>query len=362
MALKIATVDTVFAACDRLDAANTRWNREDVRNEVGGGGYVVIDPLIKAWRGLKPLREAAPTTPAELLHQVATTLESHITSFIGEAESRLAETQQVFDTTVLELSERLASQESELEEKETALQAMAADRSKLAEQLEESQESLSEIKVAHTQLVTENDGCRGQIARMEREHKEALAKLDADAKAVAKAQTRERAKASEEHSAELAGQRKEMTEAGEQTENRLMVILDQERQAAKESTAQLSDQLAKVSEKAQSHREKAIELEATIRELKGQNGKLDSDLAETTVQCSEFSTALKAEKTITSSIQSEFEAYKKEYMISGNLGALQTAVAAMQAKLEERQDALAPMISTVVWLWRRLAVIPPCQN
>ena len=67
MAHKIATASTVFAACDRLNAANERWNREDVRNDVGGGGYVVIDPLIRAWRELKPLREAAPTTPAELL-------------------------------------------------------------------------------------------------------------------------------------------------------------------------------------------------------------------------------------------------------------------------------------------------------
>jgi chromosome segregation ATPase len=117
-----------------------------------------------------------------------------------------------------------------------------------------------------------------------------------------------------------------------------MVLLDQERQAAKESTAQLSDQLAKVSEKAQSHREKAIELDATIRELKGQNGKLEIDLTGTKSRCSELSTALEAQKKRASSIQSEFEAYKKEYMISGNLGALQTAVAAMQAKLEERQD------------------------
>jgi chromosome segregation ATPase len=117
-----------------------------------------------------------------------------------------------------------------------------------------------------------------------------------------------------------------------------MVLLDQERQAAKESTAQLTDQLAKMSDNAQSHREKAVELEATIRELKGQNGKLDSDLAETTAQCSELSTALEAQKTLTSSIQRKFEAYKKEYKISGKLGALQTAVAALQAKLEERQD------------------------
>lgn len=44
MALKIATVSTVFAACDRLDAANARWNREDVRNEVGGAGMSSLIP------------------------------------------------------------------------------------------------------------------------------------------------------------------------------------------------------------------------------------------------------------------------------------------------------------------------------
>jgi len=192
--------------------------------------------------------------------------------------------------------------------------------------------------VAHTQLVTENDGYRGQIVRMESEHKETIAKLDAAAKSMAKEQARERARASDEHSAALAGQRREMTEASEQTENRLMMLLDQERQAAKESTAKLTDQLEEMSDKAQTHREKAVELEATIRELKGQKGKLDSDLAERTAQYAELSTALATQEARASSIQSEFEDYKKDYKISGNLEALQTAVAAMQAKLEERQD------------------------
>ena len=74
MSKKIATVSTVFDTCDKLDAANAQWNREDVRAEVGGGGYVVIDPLIRAWRKLKPLRKLAPTTPTDLLHRVAESL------------------------------------------------------------------------------------------------------------------------------------------------------------------------------------------------------------------------------------------------------------------------------------------------
>jgi chromosome segregation ATPase len=145
-------------------------------------------------------------------------------------------------------------------------------------------------------------------------------------------------RASDEHSAELAGQRKEITKAAERSENRLMLLLDQERQAAKESTAQLNDQLARMSDKAQSHREKTIELEATIRELKGQAGKLESGLAENETQFAELTTALEVQAASASSIQREFEAYKKEFKISGDMGALQTAVATMQAKLEERQD------------------------
>lgn len=248
------------------------------------------------------------------------------------------ETQQVFDATVSELSEKLAALESALEEKEVNLQAMAADRSSLAEQLEEREQSLKDLKTAHTQLVTENDGYRGQVARMESEHKEALANLAADAKDLAKEHTRERQRASDEHSAALRGQRKELAEAAELSENRLMLILDQERQAAKESTAQLANQLAEMSDKTQSNREKVIKLEGITRELKRENGQLEENLTEAMAQRSEISAALEGQQTHGLSIQKEFDAYKDQHKISGDLGALQTAVATMQAKLEERQE------------------------
>jgi hypothetical protein len=87
-----------------------------------------------------------------------------------------------------------------------------------------------------------------------------------------------------------------------------------------------------MSHKAQSHCEKVIELEATIRELTGQNGKLVLDLAETTARCSGLSTGLEEQKAQTSSIERDFQAYKEVHKISGDLGAIQTAVAAMQAR------------------------------
>ena len=93
-----------------------------------------------------------------------------------------------------------------------------------------------------------------------------------------------------------------------------------------------------MSDKAQSHREKAIGQEATIRELKGQKVKLEGDLTETAAQFSELTTILENQRAQALSIQRDYQAYKEEHKISGDLGALQTAVAAMQAKLEEKQD------------------------
>ena len=132
MARPIATPSSVFAACERLDAAKERWNREDVRREVGGGGFVVIDPLIQAWRALKPLREVAPSTPTELLHQVATSLEAHVAEFTAQAEERQKAQQQVFDTTVAELAERLAGIERELKVTAAELTATVEEKARLS--------------------------------------------------------------------------------------------------------------------------------------------------------------------------------------------------------------------------------------
>lgn len=194
------------------------------------------------------------------------------------------------------------------------------------------------LKVANAQLLTENDGFRGQITRLESEHKETITKLNADTKEFAKAYATERSRVSAEHAAALTAQRQEMAEAAEQTENRLMMLLDQERQAAKASSAQLTQQLSEVGEKAQSYRENTIALETTIRELNSQQLKLASDLSETSDQRSALSTALEDQRSRASQIEHEFEVYKEKYKMSGNLDAVQAAVAEMQAKLEERKD------------------------
>ena len=75
-------------------------------------------------------------------------------------------------------------------------------------------------------------------------------------------------------------------------------------------------------DKAQSQREKAIELEAIVRQLTEQNGKLVADLEEKADTCSDLSMALEKQRAHGASIQCGFEVYKEEHMISGDLGAL----------------------------------------
>jgi chromosome segregation ATPase len=338
MAQKLATVSTVFAACDRLDAANERWNREDVRNEVGGGGYRVIDPLIRAWRSLKPLREVAPTTPSELLHQVAASLETHIAEYTGDAENRLAESQKVFDATISELSEKLASLEADLGEKEEKLEVAEASNASLTEQLDQTKANLEAAKVENARLVTESDGLSGQVARMEKEHKTTVQSMQTEHRELLKQQAEERSRAAEEHAAALAAQRKELAAEAEQAENRLMMLLDQERVEAKTHSKKFSSDMEKMTQKAQSAREAVVALESTVKELTRQNDKLESDLAAQVEVGSELQSSLEAEKTQAASVEREFSAYKEKHKLSVDFGELQDAVAVLQDQLREKKD------------------------
>ena len=105
MAKKIATAEAVFRACEELDAAGNPWNRDDVRYRVGGGGFNVIDPLIQAWRRLKPVKAIAPSAPTELLHLIATSVEQHFTDYITQMSENADAREKAFDRASADLSE-----------------------------------------------------------------------------------------------------------------------------------------------------------------------------------------------------------------------------------------------------------------
>jgi chromosome segregation ATPase len=338
MTKPIATISTVFAACERLEAANERWNRDDVRREVGGGGFVVIDPLIRAWRALKPLRDAAPNTPAELLHQVATSLEAHVAGFTAEAEERLAEYQQVFEATVAELSERMAGLESDLEETTTSLQGVESEKARLAGALAERDVELAEAQTLISMQALESDGLKDRIARLEKEHAATVRALQAEQGELVLQHDRERTRLSEEHVATLAAQRKELIAAAEQAENRLLVLLDQERQEAKATAARLSDELAQARGMAQASREAGLELKATVNSLSRQNEKLEQAVSDREKHHRELQTQLESSQRRAATVERDFAAYKEAYQLSSDLGALQAAVAGLQAQLNDRND------------------------
>lgn len=109
MAKKIATAEAVFRACEELDAAGQPWNRDDVRYRVGGGGFNVIDPLIQAWRRLKPVKTISPNTPTELLHMVATSLEQHLTIHLAQFEENTRSQQRAFNLASADLTREIES-------------------------------------------------------------------------------------------------------------------------------------------------------------------------------------------------------------------------------------------------------------
>jgi hypothetical protein len=67
------------------------------------------------------------------------------------------------------------------------------------------------------------------------------------------------------------------------------------------------------------------------------NSILESILSKKKGLCQELSDALEEQKAASLFIQRKFELYKEEHKTTGELGAIQEAVAALQAKLEEKQ-------------------------
>ncbi len=235
-------------------------------------------------------------------------MEAHIAGYTEEAEGRLSENQKIFDTTVSELSEKLASLEAELEQKTENLEGSEA----------------------------ENDGLTGQVSRMEKEHKMAIQSMQAEQRDLLKQHATKGSRVAEEHASAIATQRKELALEAEQAENRLMVLLDHERQEAKEAESKLAGNLEKVTQKVQSQRETIISLETSVTEFTRQNEKLDSEMATWVENNSALQTSLEEQRASTALIEREFKEYKKQHALGSELGALQEAVAGLQAQLTER--------------------------
>jgi|TARA_Y100000589_G_C26972359_1_gene555107 FtsZ-binding cell division protein ZapB len=111
-----------------------------------------------------------------------------------------------------------------------------------------------------------------------------------------------------------------------------MVLLDQERQEAKAARSTLTTDLEKAAQKVQSQRETVVALEASIEELTSNNEKLESELATQSAHNAVLQVSIEEQKAATAAVEHEFSFYKQRHALGGELGALQDAVARLQAQ------------------------------
>jgi len=264
MAKKIATAEAVFRACEELDAAGSPWNRDDVRYRVGGGGFNVIDPLIQAWRRLKPVKAIAPSAPTELLHLIAASVEQHFTDYIKQMSENAEAREKAFDRASTDLSEVIETLNGQVSSLTQAQQENDAHIERLMDQKADILEDLNTLKAQYSALQDEKDKLQGQVHRLE-QHAEAQSKdhehkhntlLDKH-----RADLRER---EAKHKQELAQQNQASREAQEASENRLMRLLDQERREHKVQVSAKHKDIQALKEQVQDQQQQLLDLHKAL--------------------------------------------------------------------------------------------------
>jgi len=306
MSMKKATPKAVFDACEQLELQDRAWNRDDVRSLVGGGSFSVIDPLIQAWRKLQPVREVAPSVPAELLIQVATMLEQQVSGYVEQVEQRDQERENALLEMNSLVSDNLQNMEFELNDKlELSQQAnhdLEAELSRLESELnEKSQQNLAlELKL---QVSKDAEISLNERLKEQQEHYEnALGELENSAQ---QRETRlldqhqqQIADHKNESQQQLLQQKKSLMDAAELAENRLMRLLDQGRNELKEQQVALSSRNDLLQKELQAKDQLASKQELEIKYLKDTVTQVQQDANQRDVQHNALLASLRDEKLI----------------------------------------------------------------
>jgi len=243
--MKKATPKAVFEACQQLSLSmeeGESWNRDDVRHLVGGGSYAVIDPLIKAWRNLQPVREVAPSIPSELLIQVASLLEQQVSGYIAEVEQRDEQREFFFRQAGEELASNLQAVEdaltSDLELAQQAKHELDAECSRLDAELSLSQQEgyglALKLELMEKELVQANQRLSSEKERYDRIIDQANKDKESLQVRLSEQNVQAIADCKLDYQQQLAAQKSQLLNAAELSENRLMRLLDQARVEMKE--------------------------------------------------------------------------------------------------------------------------------
>lgn len=330
MSRKIATPAAVFEACDQLDASDKPWNREDVRLAVGGGGYSVIDPLIQAWRKLKPVKALASSTPTTLLHQVAETLELHFSQYIGDIEHREIERTRIFESSISDISERMSSVDAELEQAKASNLGLTQDCSGLRDTIEDGRNNLEKKERALLKLQAENDELRGLILRLEKQSDAAVKQHELDVKVQEQRYESNTSSMLKAHKLELLKEKKELSERNTQAENRLMLLLDKERTEAKKLISESLKERDLVRQKEQDSKEQAIKFKIENKALQDKVNALLLDKEKQNTSMAKADSRYKA-------LHQEFQSFQK-HNESIKFDELRATVLALQEDLKPKQN------------------------
>ena len=263
MSIKKATPKAVFDACEQLELLGKAWNRDDVRMLVGGGSFVVIDPLIQTWRKLQPVREVAPTVPAELLIQVASMLEAQMSGFIEDVEQRDRAREEILlslNKEALGSFELRESQlETELELAQRANHELEAELSHIEGELADTRQAMQTFEL---KLQVSSEAAASLNARL----KEQKTFYEGAIKEQAQTHASDKERITEQYlltinelkldsQQQLAQQKNSLTEAAEIAENRLMRLLDQARSEQKELACELTKKAEMLSQELQKEKQ-----------------------------------------------------------------------------------------------------------
>ncbi|RMG88010.1 MAG: hypothetical protein D6712_04490 [Chloroflexi bacterium] len=141
MSAKIATREAVWAACDALAKTQPKFNRDDVRKQLGGGSYEVLGPLIAAWRALQGVRGDTQNVATELVGALVKQIDDAIGQAQQSVTKRVDEIARAFD-------EALDAARAELAQQQALLEASRETNNQLSEQLARLTDEMNDMREA----------------------------------------------------------------------------------------------------------------------------------------------------------------------------------------------------------------------
>lgn len=328
MSQKKATPKAVFEACQQLTASieeGKSWNRDDVRLLVGGGSFAVIDPLIKTWRKLQPVRDVAPTIPSELLIQVATLLEQQVTGYIAEVQQADEQRELLFNQATEELAKNLNSMEvrltTELEETKQSNHSLESECSRLESELAQSQKEQHSLDLRLELMEKELAQANLRLAAEKERSDKIILQSQEDAEALRLRLTEQNtlalANAKLDHQQQVLDQKKQLQDAAELAENRLMRLLDQARSEIKEAQVTFEHKLSSMNLQ-------QLEDKQTINKQKLEVNVIGSELKQSNDECLLLREQLLQQKTESSQVE------------RADLQAIKASILSLQGQLNDK--------------------------